>query len=534
MVRAPDVRAPRAAVVPPPGSPAAARMPAPDPVTPVNPFPPDAYEVNLSRGQKKSVERMLGRIGHKPGHVDGVFSANTRAALETFQEARGLDATGYLDRNTVNALRNVDRDRAKVKQAGMRGDAVKTLERRLDRLGYDAGNARDGLFTKETAAAVAEFKKDQRMKSRSGLVGKEASRALYRESDAISHAPYRSRVKNTPAHARADRVVDRAVARGPLAEGATGDAVSTIQRHLRSAGFDPKHTDGTFDERTRGMVEQFQRRSGLPVTGEVNARTWGKLRKAQMEAKSATSPAQDIGERSGAVKSTEQMLRKLGFNPGRVDGLYDTNTQRALDKFRRAYHVGGRGQGVGKATLGKLKAASKNYVTAGQLTRIMPGLSRARAEQVEPHLNRAMVEFGITNKKRQAAFLAQIGHESVSLRYFEEIASGAAYEGRSDLGNVRPGDGVRYKGRGPIQLTGRGNYRRAGRALGLPLEANPKMAARLSVGFRTAGWFWQSHGLNGLADRRAFDTISRTINGGDNGLQDRRDYYARARRVLGI
>lgn len=515
--------------------PVAARV-APEPLVPVETFPLDAFEDATSRSTKKSVERMLGRIGHRPGQVDGTFSANTRRSIETFQAARGLDATGYLDRSTLAALRRVDADARKgIESAGTAGDGVKNLERRLARLGYDVGNARDGVFSTQTADAVAAFKVDQRMKSRSGLAGKEVSRALYRESDAISHAPYRSRVKNTAAHRRADAQAERAAAQpGGVGVGDRGSAVSTIQRHLRSAGFDPKRTSGTFDERTEGMVEQFQRQSDLPVTGEVDARTWRHLRKAQMEATSATSPSQTKGERSGAVKSTERMLKKLGFDPGAADGLYDSRTQGALDRFRKAYHVGGRGSGVGKATLARLKTASERYVTAGDLTRIMPGLSRSKAHKVEPYLNRAMVEFGITTPKRQAAFLAQLGHESGSLKYFEEIASGAAYEGRTDLGNTHPGDGKRYKGRGPIQLTGRANYRAAGRALGLPLEKRPGMAARISVGFRTAGWFWKTHGLNGLADRGAFDTISRTINGGDNGLQDRRDYWARAKRVLGV
>jgi putative chitinase len=252
-----------------------------------------------------------------------------------------------------------------------------------------------------------------------------------------------------------------------------------------------------------------------------------------MEAKGPTSPMQRKGEISGAVKKTEKLLKKLGFNPGNVDGHYTSATQKAVNQFRRQEGLGGIGQGVGANALKKLKrAASRNTVSAGELVRIMPGLSMSRARELEPHLNKAMREFGINTKKRQAAFLAQVGHESVSLRYFEEIASGAAYEGRSDLGNIYPGDGVRYKGRGPIQLTGRANYRRAGNALGLNLEGNPKMAARKSVGFRTAGWFWKTHGLNELADRGDFDTISRRINGGDNGLYDRRAYWARAKAVL--
>jgi putative chitinase len=106
----------------------------------------------------------------------------------------------------------------------------------------------------------------------------------------------------------------------------------------------------------------------------------------------------------------------------------------------------------------------------------MPNLGQAKASQYLPHLNRALGEGQINTCKRKSAFLAQIAHESAQLRYFEEIASGAAYEGRRDLGNTQPGDGRRFKGRGPIQLTGRANYQRAGQALGLNLVATqPKL-----------------------------------------------------------
>lgn len=173
-------------------------------------------------------------------------------------------------------------------------------------------------------------------------------------------------------------------------------------------------------------------------------------------------------------------------------------------------------------------------VTALQLTRIMPNLDPAAARRYLPHLNAAMTEAGVTTPARRAAFLAQIAHESGQLRFFEEIASGAAYEGRRDLGNTQPGDGRRFKGRGPIQLTGRANYRAAGRALGINLEQNPARAADPDVAFRIAGWFWRTRDLNALADRGDFVQITRRINGGTNGLADRQRFWARAKAVLGV
>lgn len=173
-------------------------------------------------------------------------------------------------------------------------------------------------------------------------------------------------------------------------------------------------------------------------------------------------------------------------------------------------------------------------LTLAQLRSIMPRCKEARALLLLPFLNESLLEWGIQTPARAAAFLAQLAHESGELRYFEELASGEAYEGRRDLGNLQPGDGKRFKGRGPIQLTGRLNYRLAGAALQLPLEAHPETVALPDVGFRVAGWFWATHGCNALADAADFLAITKRINGGTNGLAARAQYWARAKAVLGV
>lgn len=150
-------------------------------------------------------------------------------------------------------------------------------------------------------------------------------------------------------------------------------------------------------------------------------------------------------------------------------------------------------------------------ITSAMLKRIMPKCPAP--DLYAPLLSEAMVEAEITTVTRAAAFLAQLAWESGDLRYMEELADGTAYEGRSDLGNTQPGDGRRYKGRGPIQLTGRSNYRAAGLWFGLPLEQDPALAAKPSVGFRVAAWYWKSRGLNELADANDFRGITRRING---------------------
>jgi predicted chitinase len=171
-------------------------------------------------------------------------------------------------------------------------------------------------------------------------------------------------------------------------------------------------------------------------------------------------------------------------------------------------------------------------VTDDELRQIMPNCAAAKRTDYLPFIQQAMQEFEITSYLREAAFLAQLAHESGELRYMEEIASGAAYEGRKDLGNTQPGDGRLYKGRGPIQLTGRANYQKYGDLLGIDLINNPKVAATKEVGFRIAGEFWKLNGLNPLADQQDFKQITKRINGGYNGLDDRTRYYNRAKQVL--
>jgi putative chitinase len=143
-----------------------------------------------------------------------------------------------------------------------------------------------------------------------------------------------------------------------------------------------------------------------------------------------------------------------------------------------------------------------------------------------------MEEFEINTPRRIQMFLAQIGHESGQLRYVKELASGQAYEGRKDLGNTHIGDGVKYKGRGLIQLTGRSNYVLASLALGLPLLEKPELLESPENAARVAGWFWYNKRLNGLADEGLFEKMTKVINGGLNGYADRYKLLQRAMEVV--
>jgi putative chitinase len=184
-------------------------------------------------------------------------------------------------------------------------------------------------------------------------------------------------------------------------------------------------------------------------------------------------------------------------------------------------------------------------LTTEQLQAIMPLLPAAKRATLFPFLTAAVNEFGIDQPARAAAFLAQLAHESAQFRFMEEIWGPTAAQRRydppdrlaGDLGNTEPGDGRRFKGRGPIQITGRANYRRFGDLLGLDLVSAPEQAALPDVAFRIAGLYWSKKGLNELADRvttEAFREITRRINGGFNGLAERERFYETAKTVLGV
>lgn len=172
------------------------------------------------------------------------------------------------------------------------------------------------------------------------------------------------------------------------------------------------------------------------------------------------------------------------------------------------------------------------------------GANPQRARNWLEPLDAAMGVFAITTPQRIAAFLPQIGHESGRLVYVREIwgptPAQLRYEGRKDLGNLRPGDGRKYLGRGLIQLTGHGNAiaARDGMAAYLPnvpdFEQSPELLELPRWAAYSAGWFWATHGCNELADAGDFMSITRRINGGTNGYEERCALWESAKAALGV
>lgn len=179
-------------------------------------------------------------------------------------------------------------------------------------------------------------------------------------------------------------------------------------------------------------------------------------------------------------------------------------------------------------------------ITAELIKVISPRMPPDAAAAIARHLQHYASEAGITTRARVAAFLAQLAHESAGFRYREEIWGPTwaqrRYEWRRDLGNVRRGDGYRYRGRGWIQLTGRANYTRYRDEVqvrfGVDILLRPDYATRTDIACYLAVAYWRDHKLNLLADRDMFTAITRKINGGYNGLADRKRYWYRLLRSL--
>lgn len=173
-----------------------------------------------------------------------------------------------------------------------------------------------------------------------------------------------------------------------------------------------------------------------------------------------------------------------------------------------------------------------------------------RAERFAPYLSVGMAFYGIDTPQRQAAFLAQIGHESAGLKYVSEIWGPTAvqerYEGRKDLGNTQPGDGSRFRGHGLIQTTGRHNHAKVRDRLrerfdNVPdFEAEPAALMDTQWAALSACDYWDMKHLNELADAGEFEEISARINGRNrqtglpNGYEDRCERWEFAKRALGL
>lgn len=171
-----------------------------------------------------------------------------------------------------------------------------------------------------------------------------------------------------------------------------------------------------------------------------------------------------------------------------------------------------------------------------ELLRTVAGapVSKSVTDGLVQYLPEYLEKYDLNTQLELAHFLAQAAHESAYFRTLSEYASGAAYEGRRDLGNVYPGDGRRYKGRGIFQLTGRANYAAMGKKLGVDLVNNPGLAATPEISVQTALEYWKSRNLSKWAKEDNIEQITKLINGGYNGLKERRIHLQKAKRAIAL
>ncbi len=219
-----------------------------------------------------------------------------------------------------------------------------------------------------------------------------------------------------------------------------------------------------------------------------------------------------------------------------VDGRIGSTTIGRLERFETVAQGQARSDGIvapDDATVAALLDGLPAGPTREKLAIVLPMAPQRRIDTFFEPIVQAMSAYGLTSPLQVAHFLAQIGHESASLLYTEELASGDAYEGRRDLGNTQSGDGRRYKGRGLIQLTGRANYEAYGRYKGVDYLNQPELLATDPLAaVDVACWFWKAHGIDELAERDDVKAVTRRINGGYNGLDDRMQYLRRAKALI--
>jgi predicted chitinase len=180
-------------------------------------------------------------------------------------------------------------------------------------------------------------------------------------------------------------------------------------------------------------------------------------------------------------------------------------------------------------------AAPPALVTEERLRQLCPGGKGAIIAPLAMAFDAQARGNGLRSWLRICHFLAQAAHETDGLRTLEEYGGAAyfrRYDGRRDLGNTQAGDGARYRGRGIFQLTGRANYRRFGGLTGIDLEARPELAAEPDIALAVAFAYWRDRGIDAAADADDIVAVTRAINGGRNGLAQRRACLARAKTIL--
>ena len=238
-------------------------------------------------------------------------------------------------------------------------------------------------------------------------------------------------------------------------------------------------------------------------------------------------------------------FKVTGYKPAAiVDFLESICSTCGIGLYDSFVHLDTRG--TKKLWKGKAQTEVKTFwtgvkVTGSQITSMFPDVKGDTATQYAEYLNEAFRMASVNTKRRMAHFLGQVGHESGGLTTFSEWYKGKnaeayfnkKYGSRKDLGNTVKTDGYKYRGRGPIQVTGKANYELCGKALDLDLVAKPDLLLEPKYGFRAAAWFWAKRKINTYADADNLTMVTKRVNGGTNGISDRKKRTTLAKKVLG-
>lgn len=295
-----------------------------------------------------------------------------------------------------------------------------------------------------------------------------------------------------------------------LKTGSTGANVKYLQYGLKIMCYSPGTIDGNFGTGTYNAVVKYQKAKGLTADGIVGDGTWNVLK--------------------ADIKNIQTLLNNHGYGLS-TDGVAGEGTYNAVVNFQKSKGLTADGM-VGAATLKALKSSGsttpstptgEQIVTISQLNSI--GWKSVSTDQIND-LNSCLKLFEITTTQRIRHFISQCSHESACGFYKEEIADGSDYEGREDLGNTQPGDGKKYKGAGYIQLTGRYNYQAFSNYIGDNKIMDGVKYVAAKYPWTSAGFWWMNNKMNSLCDKGAsVETITKKVNGGTNGLEERKKYY---------
>lgn len=332
---------------------------------------------------------------------------------------------------------------------------------------------------------------------------------------------------------------------GTLQLGSSGAAVMALQKKLLALDFDPGPLDGIFGESTEAAVLSFQWSEDLLPDGIVGPKTLAALQLAEEEEVSEEVPFLQVGSTGPLVEALQKKLASLGFDPGSADGIYGERTEDAVLEFQdnRGLITDGI---VGPETRAALELQAPPAVTPPEISgfipevsvemvsRMFPGAHVSNIKKYLPYVLKALQQEALMDKKMVLMALATIRAETAGFVPLSEFKSKYntspsgppfnLYDFRKDLGNNAKGDGDRFKGRGFVQLTGRFNYQKYGKAIGLgdelvnnPDRANePEIAAEILAKFLKD----EERAIKEALLDGSFVTARRLVNGGRHGLQE--------------